>query len=133
MRNNYRLFAIMAAVAIMIMLTACGGGNKANNGGTNNGGGNAGAPAGGTKDITIKAENWKFNPKEIKVNVGDTINLKMENVSGNHGIEIPDLNVNLKSGETKSFTVDKAGSYAFHCSIQCGSGHNDMVGTLVVS
>ena len=30
-------------------------------------------------------------------------------------------------------TPDKAGSYAFNCDVFCGSGHEDMGGTLIVT
>ncbi|MFX3635217.1 MAG: cupredoxin domain-containing protein [Candidatus Pristimantibacillus sp.] len=134
-RNLYLLFV---ALAVVLTLSACGGNNTNNNGngagtqspatgGANNAGGGA------EKDITVSATNFEFDQKDIKLNVGDTVNLTLKNVNGNHGLEIPDLDVNIMNGETKTFTVDKAGTYEYHCSIQCGSGHNDMVGTITVS
>lgn len=131
-----KLYLLFAALAVVLTLSACGGNNAINNGnGANapspaNGGGAAG---GAEKDITVSATNFEFDQKDIKLNVGDTVNLTLKNVNGNHGLEIPDLDVNIMNGETKTFTVDKAGTYEYHCSIQCGSGHNDMVGTITVS
>jgi len=90
------------------------------------------AGAGGTHDITITATNWKFDPAEIRAKVGDTIKLTLKNEQGAHGLEISDLNVNLKNNETKELKLDKAGSYEFHCSIQCGQGHDAMTGVIVV-
>ena len=31
-----------------------------------------------------------------------------------------------------SFTPDEEGTYAFHCDVFCGDGHEDMTGKLVV-
>jgi cytochrome c oxidase subunit 2 len=30
------------------------------------------------------------------------------------------------------FTPDKVGRFNFHCDLFCGSGHEDMMGTLIV-
>ncbi|MBN2982974.1 MULTISPECIES: cupredoxin domain-containing protein [Cohnella] len=149
MNKPRQIAAACLTAAVIFTLGACGGnagnGNAGNgNAGNNNatptptatgtatqGAGNA-AGGGGTQDITVNATNWAFEPTEIRVRAGDTINLTLNNEAGNHGIEIPELNVNVKGGETATFTVDKAGTYEYHCSIQCGSGHNDMVGSIVV-
>lgn len=133
---NKKLSVALTAAALLAVtaLSACAGngGNAGNNGGTNNG--NAGnQPAGETKEITISASNFEFDPPDIQLNTGDTVKITLKNDVGNHGIEIPDLNVNLKNGESATVTLDKAGTYDFHCSIQCGSGHMDMVGKLTVS
>lgn len=132
-KKQFRLTAVVI-LAVMLVISGCGGStnNNANNGG-NNTGTNTGGGIAGTKDITVNAENWKFDQNDIKLNVGDTVNLTLKNTSGNHGIVIPDLKINIKGGETAKFTVDKAGSYEFICSIMCGTGHADMKGTITVS
>ncbi|MUT67355.1 cupredoxin domain-containing protein [Paenibacillus sp. NEAU-GSW1] len=133
-KKQFQLAAI-AILAVMLVMSGCGkstDNNANNNGGSNNAGTNAGGAA-GTKDITVNAENWKFDQTDIKLNVGDTVNLTLKNTSGNHGLEIPDLKINIKDGETAKFTVDKAGTYEFVCSIMCGTGHADMKGKITVS
>ncbi|MDF2835350.1 MAG: cytochrome oxidase subunit [Paenibacillus sp.] len=131
MKQKSRLIFAAAMLTIVLMLSACG--NNANNSGnpsTNTDPSNAG---GQTKEITLSATNFAFDPPEIKLNVGDTVKLTLKNTDGNHGVEIPDLNINLQNDQTVTFTVDKAGTYDYYCSIQCGSGHDNMTGTITVS
>ncbi|MDQ0116688.1 cupredoxin domain-containing protein [Paenibacillus harenae] len=136
MKKKLALTLTVTALAAVMALSGCGGGNNTNN---NNGGTtppageNAGEGGGETKSITVNAANFEFDPPDIKLNAGDKVTITLKNDTGNHGLEIPDFDVNLKNGESATFTVDKAGSYDFHCSIQCGSGHADMVGKLTVS
>ncbi|TDF99633.1 cupredoxin domain-containing protein [Paenibacillus piri] len=129
MKLKHRLIWAVAALAIVWMLSAC---TKTN---PNNAGNNAAPPAGGgqTKEITVSAANFSFTPSDIKLNVGDTVKLTLKNTDGVHGLEIPDLKVNVKNGETATFTVNKAGTFEYNCSIQCGSGHDNMTGKITVS
>jgi len=135
--NTTRRIIALVALSALFALGACGG----NNNGANNASPSptvsptipATEGAGGTtQDVTIKASNWKFEPAEIRVKTGDTLKLTLENAQGAHGIEISDLNVKLKNNETAEIKLDKAGKYEFHCSIQCGQGHDSMTGFIVV-
>ncbi|WP_168122874.1 cupredoxin domain-containing protein [Paenibacillus sp. HB172176] len=133
---------VCCALSLMVVLSACGNNNNNNKNGnnttntaTNQPSPEASAPAAGgeTKEITVDAKNFEFTPNDIQLHVGDTVKLTLNNTVGNHGLEIPDLNVNLTNGQTATFTVDKAGTYDFNCSIQCGAGHDNMTGTITVS
>ncbi|MCQ6561837.1 cupredoxin domain-containing protein [Paenibacillus mendelii] len=138
--KKFSLFAALMLVVLALAVSACGN----NNADTNSNGGNSstpsnsadsnsnGAAGGETKEITLNASNWKFDQTEIKVNKGDTIKLTLKSDEGNHGVAIEDLGIELKNDETKEFTVNDAGTFEFHCSIQCGQGHNDMKGNLIV-
>ncbi|EPY04182.1 cytochrome c oxidase subunit II [Paenibacillus alvei TS-15] len=87
----------------------------------------------GTGTVTIKATNYKFEPGTIKVKKGDKVKLTLSNKQGLHGLKLEDYNVELQEdGATAEFTADKAGTFEFHCSIMCGSGHDGMKGELVV-
>ncbi|WP_276354234.1 cupredoxin domain-containing protein [Cohnella caldifontis] len=90
------------------------------------------APAGETKEITLTATNWQFDQTEIKAHKGDTIKLTLKSDSGLHAVTFGDLGVEVKTGETKEFTVTDAGTFEFHCSLQCGQGHDNMTGNLIV-
>ncbi|MDG0791583.1 cupredoxin domain-containing protein [Cohnella ginsengisoli] len=121
------------------MLSACGKNNEDNNAASSppatasaSASASGGAAGGSTQEITVHAKNFEFDKKEIKLHVGDTVKLTLENTDGVHGLEVPDFNVNIKNGETATFTVDKAGTYDFNCSVQCGSGHDNMVGQIIV-
>ncbi|MFC4601698.1 cupredoxin domain-containing protein [Cohnella hongkongensis] len=145
MNKTRRLIALIG-LAALFALGACGG-NNANNGNNGNNaaspsptvsptapaeGGGTGAGAGGANEVTIEATNWKFEPAEIRVRAGDTLKLTLHNTQGAHGIEISDLNVKIKNNETKELKLDQPGSYEFHCSIQCGQGHDAMTGFIIV-
>ncbi|MGO4370634.1 cupredoxin domain-containing protein [Paenibacillus sp. 2TAB19] len=134
MKKKLALTFTVTALAAVMALSGCGNNNaNNNNGSTTPPAGNGGNGGGEAKAITVNATNFEFDPPDVKLNAGDKVTITLKNDTGNHGLEIPDFNVNLKNGESATFTVDKAGSYDFHCSIQCGSGHADMVGKLTVS
>ncbi|MBB6671019.1 cupredoxin domain-containing protein [Cohnella nanjingensis] len=136
MSKKSYLFMALVALAAVLALSACGSktNNNASSPSASAPSGSASAPAAGgeTKEITLGAKNFEFDQPDIKVKVGDTVKITLKNESGNHGLAIPDFNVNIKNGETATFTADKAGTYDFNCSIQCGSGHDNMTGTITV-
>jgi len=128
---------LVALAAAMLTLTACGSKNNNNIPPAASSPG-ASAPAsqaptaGATKNVTIHASNWKFDQTEITAKVGDTINLTLQNTEGAHGLAIDDLGVNIKNNQTAEIKLDKAGTFEYHCSIQCGQGHDNMSGVIVV-
>lgn len=94
------------------------------------------AGAGGVREFSITAKQWEFVPDAIAVKKGDTVRLSVKSVDVSHGMAIPDFGVNevLQPGKTVNieFVADKAGVFSFFCSVQCGSGHTGMRGSLVV-
>lgn len=134
--NKSSSYLALIALAAMFALSACG--NNANN--------NANPPSpaptepatspaaggGATKEVTINATNWEFDQTEIRAKAGDTLKLTLKNAQGAHGIESDDLGIKLKNGDTQEIKLDRAGNYEFHCSIQCGQGHDQMTGFIVV-
>ena len=89
------------------------------------------------RQFTVVARNWEFNPDTITVDRGDTVRLSVESIDVRHGIAIPAFRVNkvLEPGSKVEieFVADRAGTFEFSCSVQCGSGHGDMKGLLVVN
>jgi plastocyanin len=89
------------------------------------------ASAQGNNQVTIT--NFKFEPKTITVNEGDTV--VWNNKEGLHTVK-SDTDVfvskNLKAGETFSYQFTKAGKYPYHCGFHGGKGGADMAGTIVV-
>ena len=86
--------------------------------------------------IDITAENWEFSPASIVIKKGEKVALRLTSTQGRHGFEVSDLGINQEIAEgqtaTVAFPTDRAGTFAFRCSIPCGEGHKDMVGTIVV-
>jgi cytochrome c oxidase subunit 2 len=131
--KSAKLCMVLALIALFT-LSACGKSN--NNASTQTPStpdpAKTAASGGAVKEITFNAVNWSFTPAEIKANVGDTLKLTLNNTQGVHAVQSQDLGVNLKVGETATVKLDKAGTYEFHCSIQCGQGHDNMVGKIIV-
>lgn len=134
-RMPVKLSTVLLALFALLTLSACG----------NNNNNNANSPAasppatqqagtggGATKEVTVNAVNWEFSEPEIVANVGDTLKLTLNNEKGVHALAIGDLGVDIKGGETATIKLDKPGTYEFHCSIQCGQGHDNMVGQIIV-
>lgn len=84
----------------------------------------------------MTAEQFSFSPSSITVNMGDTVKLHIKSVDVPHGFSLPEFGVTktLSAGKTTDieFVASKKGTFTFTCSVQCGSGHNGMDGTLVV-
>ena len=88
------------------------------------------------KEFALEANDFAFTPDTITVNKGDRVRLTVTSVDVDHGLAIPeyDINVQINQGQTKSvdFVADKAGTFMFKCSVFCGAGHREMKGTLIV-
>ena len=93
--------------------------------------------SGKVKEFTMIATDFAFTPGVITVNQGDTVILHITSKDVAHGIAIPDFNVSqqLPVGEEKTvqFIVDKKGTFSFRCNVLCGTGHREMIGSLVVN
>lgn len=96
----------------------------------------AAAPSVAGKTIKMTAALWKFTPNAIRVKQGEKVTLEIIGVSGTHGLSIPGLGINetIIQGNTAQVNIptDKTGTFDFFCSIQCGSGHTDMTGQIVI-
>lgn len=86
--------------------------------------------------VMLHAQNWQFTPDTIRLQSGKPAKLHLMGVDGNHGIEIPALGISatMYAGENTFVDIptDTPGTYEFFCNVSCGSGHKDMVGTIVI-
>lgn len=76
----------------------------------------------GEKEFTVTGSNFKFDVPEIRVKAGDTVKITFKNAGGFHDFVIDEFKVKAKQGngpseETVTFVADKAGEYAFYCSV----------------
>ena len=89
-----------------------------------------------TREFSVEAKQWEFNPSTITVNQGDTVKLTIKSVDVTHGIVIPALGIDkrLESGKEVEieFVADKTGEFPFYCAVFCGRGHKGMTGTVIV-
>lgn len=102
------------------------------------GAGHAGE-ASAAREIRIEAFQFDYAPSEIRVKVGEPVDLILttRDVAHSFSVEGLDLNATILPGkETRlAFTPERAGRYHFGCDVYCGTGHPTMAregGTLVV-
>ena len=87
--------------------------------------------------IKVVAKKFDFVPAEIRVRQGETVVLQFTAPEVPMGFNLADfdLRTDIVPGKvaTLTFTPDKAGTFTFLCDVFCGSGHEDMSGTLLVA
>ena len=87
--------------------------------------------------IPVTAELWKFTPNVITAKKDEVVTLQVTGISGTHGFSVPDLGISqtIFMGKTVNISLptDKAGTFPFACSIQCGAGHTAMTGQIVIT
>ena len=87
--------------------------------------------------IQITAKRFEYSPKEITLKKGVPVVLEFTSLDRLHGFNCPGLGIRLdiRPGKvnTLRFTPDKAGTFPFHCDNFCGSGHEGMRGTIIVT
>jgi cytochrome c oxidase subunit 2 len=89
------------------------------------------------KVIQVTAERFKFTPGVIPLKVGVPVVLELTSLDRKHGFQVPDLKIDetIEPGKVTRVRIvpDKPATYDFHCSVFCGSGHEEMAGQIVVS
>jgi len=90
-----------------------------------------------TRVIKVVAKKFEFVPSEIHVKQGETVTLEFTAPEVPMGFNLDDfkLRADLVPGKvtTMHLTADKSGSFTFLCDVFCGTGHEEMSGTLIVS
>lgn len=88
------------------------------------------------RTIQITAKKFDFSPASIELKMGVPVVLELRSLDRKHGFTVPDLKVDAAIGPGEVTRVrivpDKAGTFEFHCSVFCGSGHEEMSGQIVV-
>ena len=87
--------------------------------------------------VRIVAKRFEFTPSEVHLKKGVTTVLELTSADVPMGFSAPDFKLRgdvLPGTITKlRITPEKAGSFGFVCDVFCGSGHEDMQGTIVVT
>ncbi|MEW6141801.1 MAG: cupredoxin domain-containing protein [Chloroflexota bacterium] len=93
----------------------------------------------GVREFELKAQQWEFEPRAIKVNRGENIMLTLQSEDITHGFAINELGINmdLPPGEkiTRRVTIPadiSEGTYAMYCTVFCGIGHPYMKAHLII-
>ena len=94
-------------------------------------------PSGNERVVKITAQRFKYEPEKVTLKRGEPVVLELSTLDRVHGFKVPafGLRTDIKPGEVARVRIvpDKAGTYAFACDNFCGSGHEEMDGTIVVT
>lgn len=91
--------------------------------------------------LVQEGDGWNFGditaPYEVTVMQGEKVTLRIASFDVLHGFRLDDYGIGSKQiypGKITeiTFVADKAGRFPFECTIECGIGHNNMVGELIV-
>jgi len=86
--------------------------------------------------VQVSAGRFSYSPDTIELKVGEPVIIELTSRDRAHGFSVPDLGVraDVEPGKTVRVRIVpmRAGTFAFHCDVFCGSGHEEMSGTLVV-
>jgi plastocyanin len=130
-RPRRLLVGIIAVLAALITVAACGSGSGGGGGtpppASTQSASSGSAPAGGGS--TVEIMNFMFMPGSLTVPVGTTVTWKFDD-STDHTVTADDnsfASSPMANGQTFTHTFSSAGTVAYHCSI-----HPFMKGTITV-
>lgn len=90
-------------------------------------------PNAASAKVSVTIKNFSFEPKEVTVAPGTTV--EWTNEGGRHNVEADDgsfKSPTLVAGQKFEHKFDAAGSYAYFCSFHGGKGGHDMAGKVTV-
>ena len=86
--------------------------------------------------IPITARKFTYDPQEITLKLNEPVIFRLTTLDVVMGFSVPDFSVRgtIIPGQTTevALTPTKTGEFTFLCDVFCGSGHEDMDGTLRV-
>ncbi|GAC1312689.1 MAG: hypothetical protein NVS2B3_14240 [Vulcanimicrobiaceae bacterium] len=90
-------------------------------------------------DVNIEAngQTYAFKPAVVMLKKGQATTLHFKATPGApHGLNVPELGINnaviTAAGTNVTVKPTKAGTYAAHCTIVCGTGHPHMAMKFIV-
>jgi plastocyanin len=93
----------------------------------------AAQPAQGSEKITVTIDNFKFDPREVKIKAGTTV--VWTDSRGRHTITSDDGSFDsgtLTAGQNFEHKFEKPGSYPYYCMFHGSKGGKDMAGIVTV-
>lgn len=87
--------------------------------------------------IEVRAKKFEFSPAEIVLHKGVPVTLELRSLDRKHGFAVPELGIRVDvkpNAPTRVHLVPtRTGTFAFHCDVFCGDGHEGMSGRIVVT
>jgi cytochrome c oxidase subunit 2 len=88
------------------------------------------------KVVKIVAKRFEYTPRAVTLKKGEPVILELTTLDVVMGFNLPDFNLRADIIPDKvtrvAFVPDKTGTFTFVCDIFCGSGHEEMQGTITV-
>jgi cytochrome c oxidase subunit 2 len=88
-------------------------------------------------EVYVVAQMWQFQPAQIYIPVGSTVDFYLTSKDVVHGFDIYEKNVNMMAiyGGINKTTVkfDEPGVYKITCHEYCGVGHQNMQAEIIVN
>jgi len=92
--------------------------------------------ASGEYEAYVISRTFFYEPNEIVVPVGSTVDIYVSSADVQHGFKIQDTNINMQivPGQVSHlrYTFDRVGEFPYICTEYCGLGHAAMFGTVKV-
>ena len=86
--------------------------------------------------IPMLAKKFTYEPAEVTLKLNEPVTFQLTSADVVMGFSVPDFKTRgtIIPGQTTevSMTPDKIGEFTFVCDVFCGSGHEDMEGTIRV-
>jgi cytochrome c oxidase subunit 2 len=84
----------------------------------------------------VVSKTWAFEPRELEVPVGATIDIYVTSPDLQHGFKVTDTNINMMvvPGQVSkvTYTFEEVGEFPYICHEYCGRGHAAMFGVVNV-
>jgi cytochrome c oxidase subunit 2 len=94
----------------------------------------ASAPA--EQVVEVTAKKWEFAPSKLVLHQGVPVVLELRSLDRKHGFAVPELGIRVDVTPEKPARVrivpTKLGTFAVHCDVFCGEGHDGMVAEIDV-
>jgi heme/copper-type cytochrome/quinol oxidase subunit 2 len=94
------------------------------------------APEIPVKQIKMRAENWKWTPHVIRVELGTRLEIDVKSYDASHSFVLKDYGIKVALPEDSQkrieFIADKPGEFKWKCGRPCGDGCAKMRGKLIV-
>lgn len=92
-------------------------------------------PEGPTKEFTITANQYTFDPNQITVNKNDRVQLHLVSMDEEYDFSLDEFGVNIRfqpgTNANMEFIADSEGTFIFRCSLLCRN-HPSMEGKVIV-
>lgn len=86
--------------------------------------------------INIEARKFRYSPNVIELRKGEAVVLELTALDFPHGFSVPDFKIRTDLVMGKPVQVrlkpETVGQFGFLCDNFCGSGHEEMAGTIIV-